>query len=296
MSNFIKLLLFISFIGIWISHFLPEKILILLGYLLILTFGVVHGANDLVLLEKNNNNSKKSNKKLNILIIYVLSICFFSFIFYLLPIVGLLIFIVFSCYHFGEQHLKLKSTNKNNISIFILRFAYGSLIILSLLYFHPQEVETIIAAITGIQIKNFVFLDTLIFSILLLVIAYFFNQKNFQNDFDILFEVFLLVVIGLIFKFTPLIWGFSLYFILWHSIPSIKSQCEFLYGEFNSNILIKYLKSGALIWLISIIGLCVFYYLFSETVIIETLLFSFIAAITFPHVFTIYNILNKKTE
>ena len=296
MSYFIKLLLFLSFLGIWFSHILPEKALILIGYLLILTFGIVHGANDIVLLKKNNSDSLKSNIKLNVIGIYVLSICFFSFLFYLIPILGLLIFIIFSCYHFGEQHLKLKTTNKNSISIFILRFAYGLLIIIALLYFHPQEVETIIATITGIEIKNFVFLDTLIFSGILLIIAYFFNQKNFRNDFDILFEVFLLVVIGLIFRFTPLIWGFSLYFILWHSIPSIKSQCEFLYGDFNSKILIKYLKSGALIWFISILGLGLFYYFFRKTIIIETLLFSFIAAITFPHVFTIYKILNKKTE
>jgi Brp/Blh family beta-carotene 15,15'-monooxygenase len=275
---------------------MPEKTLISLGYILILTFGIIHGANDIVLLKKNNNPIIKSNKILNILSIYVLSICFFCTIFYLIPFLGLLIFIIFSCYHFGEQHLKIKTINEKKIISFGIRFTYGLIILVLLLHFHYLEVISIIKEMTGFRLNDTVFIYVLLISILVIMYLYYKHKNIFKIDFDVYFELFLLAVFTLIFKLTPLIWGFSLYFIIWHSIPSIKSQCEFLYGDFNLKFMIKYLKSGFLIWIISIVGLTIFYLMFQKTIIVETLLFSFIAAITFPHVFTIYQLFNKKTE
>jgi Brp/Blh family beta-carotene 15,15'-monooxygenase len=296
MSKFIKISLLLSFLGIWISHILSEKAMVSLGYILILTFGIIHGANDIVLLKKNISPITKSSKKLNILNIYILSICFFCSIFYLIPLLGLFIFIIFSCYHFGEQHLKIKTINEKKIIVLGIRITYGLLIILLLLHFHNVEVISIIKQMTGFKLNDTIFVYLLIISIFVLIYFYYKYKSIFKNDFDVYFELLLLVIFSLIFKLTPLIWGFSLYFIIWHSIPSIKSQCEFLYGDFNLKYLIEYLKSGFLIWIISIVGLTIFYFIFQQTIILETLLFSFIAAITFPHVLTIYNLFNKKTE
>jgi Brp/Blh family beta-carotene 15,15'-monooxygenase len=296
MPVFVKYLLFISFLGIWISQLFSEKVLILLGYLLILTFGIIHGANDIALLKKNNTLVVKSNIKLNILIIYVLSISFFCVIFYLIPFLGLLIFICFSCYHFGEQHVNFKKSNESSNAVFLMRFTYGLFILMLLLLFHSDEVVAIIANMTSIILNENILLTTLLIAAVILLFLYFYCRKMFEDGFDPAFELFLLVIFGLIFKFTPLIWGFALYFIIWHSIPSIKSQCEFLYGDFSFRTLLNYLKSGLLIWCISIIGLAIFYFYLKDTIIIETLLFSFIAAITFPHVLTIYFLFNKKTE
>ena len=76
-----------------------------------------------------------------------------------------------------------------------------------------------------------------------------------------------------------------LLFIIWHSLPSLKSQIRFLYEGQVTNPFIKYLKSGFIYWMFAIIGLIGFYFLgvLPEEQYISVF-FSFLAAITFPHV------------
>ena len=298
MSVFNKVILILSFFGMWISHVISEDNLIVLGYFLILSFGIFHGANDLELIQKNNtiNNKGNSKNKIRFLISYIISVLFFSVCFYFFPLIEFIIFMVISAYHFGEQHLNFKVYDSLNLNILAFRFFYGSLILSILLFFHKEEVSKIILNITSFEVKSILFNYILILTIAFTILFYFLSKKYMSKDFFIFFEVFLLIIFSLIFKFSPLIWGFSLYFILWHSIPSIKSQSEFIYGEFSYLTFIKYLKSGFLIWLLSIVSFILYFYLMKNNSMLETILFSFIAAITFPHVFTIFNIFQKKTE
>lgn len=298
MSVFNKVLLVLSFFGMWISHVISEDNLIILGYFLILSFGIIHGANDLKLIKKNNKINNVGNIKNQIwfLVTYISSILFFSVCFYFFPFIGFMIFMILSAYHFGEQHLSFKVYHSPKWYLLAFRFFYGLLILSILLFFHQEEVSKIILSITGFEAKGILFSYVLLSAIAFIVLFYFISKKYLSADFSVLFEVFLLVVFSLLFKFSPLIWGFSLYFILWHSLPSIKTQSEFIYGYFTYLTFIKYLKSGLLIWLLSIVSFILYFYLMHDNSMLETILFSFIAAITFPHVFTIFNIFQKKTE
>ena len=78
-------------------------------YALILTFGIIHGANDILLLMKGKNADKKTviNKTLKYFSIVVL-ICL---VFFNLPVISLLFFLLFSAYHFGEQQWTIFENN-----------------------------------------------------------------------------------------------------------------------------------------------------------------------------------------
>ena len=67
-----------------------------------------------------------------------------------------------------------------------------------------------------------------------------------------------------IFKVSSLIWGFAIYFILWHSIPSIINQVVYLKGEFNKKNFGSYIKTAFAYWLVSLIGIAVLYLLFKD--------------------------------
>ena len=98
-------------------------------------------------------------------------------------------------------------------------------------------------------------------------------------------EFVIIVFLGIIFSQGSLLFGFGFYFIIWHSLPSLKSQIRFLYEGQVINPYIKYLKSGFIYWIFAIIGLVGFYFLGvlpKEQYI--SVFFSFLAAITFPHV------------
>ena len=52
MSKISKISIIASFFGLWIVSFFSNKIQIFLGFSLIFTFGILHGANDLLLIKK----------------------------------------------------------------------------------------------------------------------------------------------------------------------------------------------------------------------------------------------------
>ena len=92
---------------------------------------------------------------------------------------------------------------------------------------------------------------------------------------------------------AALLWAFAIYFIVWHSIPSLIDQTKALYGESSKMNFINYIKSSIIYWLISIVGVIILYVL---TIYFQinfiTIFFAFLAAITVPHVIVMY-LLNK---
>jgi Brp/Blh family beta-carotene 15,15'-monooxygenase len=107
-------------------------------------------------------------------------------------------------------------------------------------------------------------------------------------------ELFSLVVLTIIFSSSTLIWGFTIYFIVWHSIPSLSEQIKFVYGDFKLESVLKYCKSAAPYWIISLIGMVGLYTIFSGDKHFYSLFFAFIAAVTFPHAFVMVKMFSKK--
>jgi Brp/Blh family beta-carotene 15,15'-monooxygenase len=120
---------------------------------------------------------------------------------------------------------------------------------------------------------------------------YFIYQANKESIF---IELFYLLVFAILFKVSSLIWGFALYFIFWHSIPSILDQMLFLYGHTSGNAFKRYFKSAAVYWFVSLVGITVIYFIFRDLKLFDALFFSFLASITFPHVLVIEKMFRKE--
>jgi Brp/Blh family beta-carotene 15,15'-monooxygenase len=128
----------------------------------------------------------------------------------------------------------------------------------------------------------------------LVALGIYYSSKLIEFKNRVLLETFYLLVFTVIFRVSSLIWGFAIYFIIWHSIPSIINQIKYLNGEFNKKNFWKYIKSAFVYWLISLIGIATLYLLFKDIKIFNALFFSFLAAITFPHVLVIFILFKKK--
>ena len=50
-----------SFLGLWINSFFSNEFQLIVGFILILSFGILHGANDLALIKNVNANNKVQN-------------------------------------------------------------------------------------------------------------------------------------------------------------------------------------------------------------------------------------------
>lgn len=293
MSNTLKLSVITSFAGLWLTSYLSNKYQIILGFFLILSFGVLHGANDLVLIDQ-----LKSNKKLDfikIIGIYVSIVGISVLLFTNIPIVALLLFILVSSYHFGEQHWnEIIKTNKSFITP-IFQFNYGLLILMILFYFNSKEVIEIIFEITKYTLST-EFIETALLITLSLFVVLSIRLYQISTEFknNLIEQLFYLVVLAIVFKASSLIWGFTIYFIFWHSIPSLNDQLIFLYGSSTWADFKKYFKTAFIYWFISLVGVFGLYYIAKDMVVFDALFFAFLASITFPHFIVILNMYQKK--
>ena len=251
----------------------------------ILTFGIVHGANDLLLINKTTDTTKSIFTQF---FIYLTLVLLFFIFFYVIPSLALITFVILSSYHFGEHQWTLFEKTNSNI-IKILYFSYGLLIFSILFYFNFNEVSFIIKDIADQSFDLTFFKKLLIYSSLTTLIISIMLVKHLKNQ--LLIQIFLLIFVLITVYFTDLLMSFAIYFVLWHSLPSILEQSKFLFGSSERTHLKIYLKKASLYWILSILGLTVTYYIFKDSQSqLLSIFFSFLAAITFPHTFVISKI------
>ena len=281
--------------ALWLTVFFEVAVESYFGYFLIITIGILHGANDIKLIG-NHKNVKQKGYDLGALLKYILVVGVSTVCFILLPKFALSTFIIISAYHFGEQHWIKKVRLKSLLSRLFFTF-YGLLIFGMIFYFNPNDTATIINNITEVSLTQEHFrLLTIVSAIgMLSIVLYGVKTKRFH--FNWLEELFLLLIFALIFYWASLIWAFAIYFVLWHSFPSLDDQIKSLYGSNTKVNLIRYLKSSWLYWLISIIGLGMALYFFRDQKdLFHTIFFAFLAAITLPHVLVMDKLMQPKKD
>ena len=185
--------------------------------------------------------------------------------------------------------------NNNLKNIFF--FCYGLLILYLVFFFNQSGVIDIIYEITGIELFTIYCNEiiTSVFLILSTILIYACYSKSL-NIKSILKEIFSIIILAVIFNSSSLIWGFSIYFILWHSIPSLLDQISFIYGDLKKINIIRYIKNAFPYWLVSIIGIIILFYIFKDEKHFYSLFFAFIAAVTFPHAIVMMSMFTKKSN
>ncbi len=284
-----------SFLSLWITSLLPESIELTLGFLLIFTFGMIHGSNDILIINQIKKHSDRGLFK--VLLTYLMVVSSAVLVFYFTPILALVLFISFSSYHFGEQHWEELLSKLNKSLRIIFFFNYGLFILYLIFFFNLSSVIDIVYEITGIKLYtifcNEIILGLSLMLFAILIYAYYTRILNLGSIFKELFSV---VILAVIFNSSSLIWGFSIYFILWHSIPSLLDQVSFIYGDLKKENVLKYVKNAFPYWLISIIGMMLLFLMFKHEKHFYTLFFAFIAAVTFPHAIVMLSMFSKKVN
>ena len=137
-----------SFFGLWVNSYLSTQAEIWLGFILIFTFGILHGANDLELI-KNVNSKDKTVSKFKILLYYISIVVAGAVLFYIIPWLALTLFILVSGFHFGEQQWNEKLKTESEWIKLVFQVLYGLLILFLIFTFHTLEVQKIIFTITN---------------------------------------------------------------------------------------------------------------------------------------------------
>ncbi|MFV0249193.1 MAG: Brp/Blh family beta-carotene 15,15'-dioxygenase [Tenacibaculum sp.] len=281
----------ISFFALWFFSVIPDKAALVLCYFSIFSLGLLHGTNDLEILSKIYCKKLSFVKYLSV---YLLLISIAALLFILFKKIAFALFLLLSFYHFGEQHLNSKSFVYNWLKP-LTYIIYGLFIFSILILNNFNEVIAITQKLFEIVLSKEIFIYTSWISILLFISILVYNSFNL-NTFSTFFEeVLYALLLYILFKASPLIVGFSVYFIVWHSIPSILDQIHFLYGSSTVNSMLNYLKKSFLFWFISIVAV-VFIYYFEDSLMLSSTIFGVLFVVSVPHIFVILlmNFMQKK--
>ena len=293
MHKIIKSRTSIILISLILSYFITEVYQNILGFILILSVGLIHGANDLLIIK--NFTIKESNNSQISYFFYYLSIVFLGLIFfYILPSVALLTFVIVSIYHFGEQHWEVTLDN-NSISrfkkIFLMTF-HGLIFFIIIFMNNIISVNEVLNSFNIPPLYYSYLIITLFSSLIIYVLflIYLYELREyFINEITFLILFFLLTIN------STLIYGFAIYFIFFHSLLSIKDQVKFIYGNDKSESIKKYITSSLPYFILALTSLLIFYLVVDlQEINLLPIIFTFLAAITFPHVIVIEKMYRHK--
>jgi Brp/Blh family beta-carotene 15,15'-monooxygenase len=203
------------------------------------------------------------------------------------PSIALLTFVIVSIYHFGEQHWEVNlsksdSVYRNKIFLFI---SHGIIFFIIIFMNNLKIVNEVLSSFNVNPLEQYyLVLALIVFSISYsLFILYLKNLRKYLFNEALFFSLLFLLTIN-----TTLIFGFAIYFIFFHSLLSIKDQIKFIYDDDNSKNIKKYIITSMPYFILALTFLLIFYVVIDlETINLLPVIFTFLAAITFPHVLVI---------
>lgn len=271
------------FVGSLYLVFTPDDdVTNIMSLVAILFFGIPHGAIDHKIHLKS---SKKSNVR-KFILIYVLVGLGFLLWWVLMPMKALLIFIILSAYHFGQELIEdIAETPKNPI----LNLIWGLIVLVSPIIFKFNELLPTLNFI-GSQSLNNIPRDFQIITVLAIHLvgyahlAYLFLKGAVHKLAVIrlfLFSIYLLMSYFLL----PFIVAFALYFVLFHSINAMRHQFFWMKDRSADYTFIIFLKDLSPFTLLTIVGISgLIYYLNPDDwSVFFTYFFVFISLLTLPH-------------
>lgn len=206
-----------SFVGVliyFILQYFNNVISLNFGYFLIiiglLLFGIPHGAVDHLL--------KAQNKRplFEFIFRYLIIIISYFIFWRYFPLFSIILFILYSSFHFGESELEEMGVHLNNIKIYIRGFLIGSSVLFFIIFTHLNESIEVISKIRGLDNIKLYTNELIMYKFPLSLISLVYLLCEF-----LLFKKagFLMLILMLITGCKmPLIVAFSLYFICQHSL------------------------------------------------------------------------------
>jgi beta-carotene 15,15'-dioxygenase len=281
----------------WMNGSIPPSVQITFFALFIFITGIPHGAIDHLVEKETAERHQKPFNLLFFLVKYVSTMLFYGLMWYVLPSISLLFFIVISAWHFGETDIdKAPSKPLWNIT----RFIFGGFTLLWILLFHAQETTPILERIS--QNNSFVmyiwskaveFTIAIITIFLLLFTAFFylsFKKDKIKIDKNRFLRLSFILILT---YFLPLSPAFSLYFGGWHALCSFKTIHDYLLKNRENSENQPPIYSAIKVWtktlfftFLAFVSLAfgVWYWLhFLQTWDPLPLLFIFLSLITLPH-------------
>ena len=255
--------------------------------------GIPHGATDYYIYLHSSKDKERTPPSLRpFMTSYLLAIVGFGISWYVMPKVSLWIFLFFSAFHFGQTQLNYVSLPSPFFS-YLLYITWGLTILTGIIYFNSAYVGEVLGSLKPAIVflgSAYSYLIPLIFMIPTFILLVYAWAKGFL-DLDLLILEFLtLASLMIVFIESSLLIGFTLFFGVWHSLISLRTELTELQRIENNFSLSEYMGKLLPFAIASLVGIGLLLYLnysIITTPRFSSILLFFIAvsALTFPHVY-----------
>ncbi len=258
----------------------------LISLIFIVLFGIPHGAIDHLLVKQEG-----IRKPLNFYSFYIGLLLINIFIWFTFPVLGLISFLLISAYHFGQSQFSSFKLG-HVLTEKILYLTWGIAILSGLVYYNFQQVDLIIDQSIDLSLflslpSKELFRNILIGSSLttIAILIYGFVKQRIGLE-RVLVEVLFFALIQVCFFLLPILIGFTLYFVILHSLKVLIEEFNYLKTVTKDLGLMRFVGKLLPYTLLSILGGVFLIYLnFSGYLIMSSafVLLLLISSITLPH-------------
>ncbi len=254
--------------------------------LIMLTIGIPHGSID-HLIAFLHPETRRFKNKFTFYLVYLFLIALNIVLWIISPFLGLFLFLIVSCYHFGETQVIGYNSTENRS----LNFVVGANILLSLFLNNIFELQQILKDFSFFSSLDLTSFDKIFFllisvAILMMTIVHF----DIRRKVPLYAE---LTILYLIFYHTDILTSFSIYFGFSHSLPMLLLEYEEMKVK---NFFSFYLKTLPFT-ILSILFGCILYFFNSNVFTVNNLIlfvFIIVSSLTLPHVFIMKDFIKNK--
>ena len=271
----------------WLS-----SVQLIIALVMIVLIGIPHGATDYLIFQQLSRPLWGSREMTRFYINYILLMAGFAVLWWVLPVVALLVFLGISVYHFGQSnwnyvafHSKFEATGTHLL--------WGSFVLFVPILWHYDTAAPIIESITGVSALHISLAWREAGSIILLVLnlwlcIYYYVQNRITRK-EFMDEVVNLFALALLLINLPLLLGFAIYFVCWHSLSSMMDQIRFFRRQVRSYNVVQYIKNALPLSLAAIgsLGIIAFAQIKMDIPLNIGIVFVFISVVTLPHMILI---------
>ncbi|MEM7103633.1 MAG: Brp/Blh family beta-carotene 15,15'-dioxygenase [Bacteroidota bacterium] len=262
--------------------------------------GIPHGAGDHLIFKKFIS-SKYKRQGSYFFGFYLIVLLLYGFTWWASPELAFSIFILVSIYHFGQSHWNHISFNTSFFRI-VTYFFWGSLVTITPVLLYSTDSQSIIQSITGNTFNSvFSYKWQIIFILFFtnMLILVWLLEKRLVSTQKFHGEIFNLLLLEFLFFSTPLLLGFAIYFVFWHSTKATVDQFEMLKSTDHNYQFRDYIFALTPLTIMAFIGLIGMYLIWPASITSSAnwgVLFLFISLITLPHAFLVDRFLHRNAQ
>lgn len=219
---------------------------------LIAFIGIPHGAIDHILFQR-----KREISSVKFFVVYLALILLNVALWMTFPAVGFVCFILLSAYHFGQSQFSTLNIRKGKPLLYI---SWGISILAGLVLYNFESLVLLVESSPDVQALSFILnksllkLCTAISALIVLAIIMHAAIKGTILKERGLLEIFLFGLIHVAFFVLPLLIGFTLYFVVLHSLQVLGEEYTFLRSEDKQLNPLRFIKMLAPMTALSLVG------------------------------------------